>query len=68
MQIQLYPSELNYACAKMAENEHSFLSAFCEACLRADGENYELLRPVLHVLMDKYPARLRAWPHKEESR
>jgi hypothetical protein len=31
------------------------LVSFCQACLRADGENYELMRPALIVLMGKYP-------------
>lgn len=34
----------------------SFLGTFCLACLRADSDNYELLRPALYVLMKQYPA------------
>jgi len=74
--IQSYPDELDYVNAKLrgvidrsegkpvaGPFEGSFLSAFCLACLRADSENYEFIRPALLLLMDKYPAdpeRLRA--------
>lgn len=33
----------------------SFVKAIAEAGLRADDDNYALLRPVLLVLKDKYP-------------
>ncbi len=36
--------------------DKSFLGTFCQACLRADGANYETLRPALYVFMAKYPA------------
>jgi hypothetical protein len=59
MTIQFYPDELDYVNATIAfkgDGDTSFLGIFCEACLRADDENYELLRPVLAKLMEKYPA------------
>jgi hypothetical protein len=61
MIIQFYPDELDYVNATLhpsirAADDKSFLGTFCLACLRADDENYELLRPVLAVLMGKYPA------------
>jgi hypothetical protein len=56
--IQIYPDELDYVNAKMGcTGDKSFLRAFLEACLRADEENYALLRPVLHHFMRKYPLR-----------
>jgi hypothetical protein len=58
-EIQLYPDLLDYANAKIREarGARSFMSAFCEACLRADGANFEVLRPTLTTLMQKYPAK-----------
>lgn len=61
MIIQSYPDELDYVNAQLhplmrSKDDQSFLGTFCLACLRADGSNYQLLRPVLHVLMEKYPA------------
>lgn len=63
MTIQNYPEELNYVNAKLSalyleepEKPASFLNCFLYACLRADAENYLLLRPALQVLMVKYPA------------
>lgn len=66
MIIQNYPKELNYCNAilhPLAPQVGSFLEVFCYACLRADSANYEILRPALLIMMDKYPAdpeRLRA--------
>lgn len=61
MNIQFYPDDLDYVNAQLHPlsftDSNSFLATFCNACLRADAENYELLRPVLAVLMGKYPAR-----------
>jgi hypothetical protein len=57
--IQEHPAELNYVNAwigPLAQRPGNFLSTFLEACLRADDENYEILRPALLILMDKYPA------------
>ena len=62
MIIQGYLDELNYVNATLHGRGHddkSFLGTFCLACLRADSENYELLRPLLAVLMMKYPASAR---------
>ena len=58
MTIQDYPEEMNYVLAILhpkAPKVGSFLMSFCDACQRADWENYELLRPALHALMEKYP-------------
>jgi hypothetical protein len=61
MEIQSYPDELDYVNAQLhpsirAADDKSFLGTFCLACLRADGSNYEILRPSLFFLMAKYPA------------
>lgn len=60
MNIQFYTDELDYVNAKThifgGIDPMSFLGTFLRACLLADSENYELLRPVLAVLMKKYPA------------
>jgi hypothetical protein len=58
MTMHHYPEESTYILAILhpkAPKVGSFLMAFCEACVRADIENYELLRPALKVLMKKYP-------------
>jgi len=34
----------------------SFVKCFAEASARADWENYLFIRPVLMVMMEKYPA------------
>ena len=59
MAIQNYPWELIWVNQKLqfSKDSNSFLRAFCEACVRADDENYELLRPVLQKLMEKYPVK-----------
>jgi hypothetical protein len=61
--IQHYPDELDYVNARLhplhpdeVDEDKSFVTTFCLACLRADGINYELLRPVLAELMIRYPA------------
>lgn len=66
MNIQFYPDELDYVNAKLHPtgiraivedaNTGSFLATFLLACSRADAQNYELPRPVLKVMMEKYPA------------
>lgn len=33
----------------------SFIATFAQACFYADDENFELLRPVLVKMMEKYP-------------
>ena len=70
MTIQAYPDELDYVNAKLHPASKimpgTFLSNFLRACLAADGENYELLRPAVAVFMEKYPAeqeRLRMERH-----
>jgi len=60
MIIQDYPDELDYVNAQLHplirnSDDKSFLGTFCLACLRADSDNYELLRSALLVLMKKYP-------------
>lgn len=60
MIIQGYPNELDWVNAKLAEagpDCKSFVTTFCRAALRADSDNYELLRLPLGVLMVKYPAQ-----------
>ena len=58
MEIQGYPKELDYVNAKRLglRGGPSFLTTFLEACLRADAENYEVIRPALIFFMAKYPA------------
>lgn len=59
MNIQFYPDELDYVNAKLnpsAPKVGSFLECFLHACAAADGQNYELLRPALRTIMEKYPA------------
>jgi len=59
MNIQGYPDEVNYVNAVLhpeAKKCGSFMDYFLHACLHADWENYELLRPVLRKIMEKYPA------------
>jgi hypothetical protein len=63
MSIQNYPDELDYVNAQLHpqvrdRDDKSFLGTFCLACLRADDENYELLRLPLGFFMKKYPPRL----------
>jgi len=58
MEIQGYPDELDYANAQIASrdpDDQSFLGTFCLACLRADSQNYEVLRMSLRYFMIKYP-------------
>lgn len=59
MTIQLFPDELDWVNVQLSTREKddkSFLGTFCLACLRADHENYALMRPTLQVLIKKYPA------------
>lgn len=56
MTIQSYPQELAYVNAKLSDEPGDFLGHFLNACLRADEENYELLRLPLAVLRSRYPA------------
>jgi len=71
MIIQSYPDDLDYVNATLhgrGDDDKSFLGTFCLACLRADSENYELLRALLAVLMMKYPARVRRLAIEREDR
>jgi len=58
MEIQGYPEELDYVNAQLhlkGPDDESFLGTFCWACLRADSQNYEILRMSLRYFMIKYP-------------
>lgn len=60
MTIQSYPDELDYVNATLHgrdPDDKSFLATFCQACLRADDDNYELCRLLLKILILRYPAR-----------
>jgi hypothetical protein len=56
--IQFYPDELDYVNAQLHPLSKcgAFLESFFQSCLRADGQNYELLRPILKEFIVKYPA------------
>jgi hypothetical protein len=54
--IQVYPDELDWVNATLAGHPGSFLDLFCKCALAADAFNYELLRPVVAKVMQKYPA------------
>jgi hypothetical protein len=56
--IQRYPNELDYvnAVVRECQRHRSFIWYYCDVCLRADWENYEILRPALLIFMEKYPA------------
>jgi hypothetical protein len=59
MILQQYPDELHYVNAKLnplGTRCGSFLELLLYACMRADADNYEPLRPALHYFMAKYPA------------
>jgi hypothetical protein len=55
----MFPDELDYLNAVVRDHQRagSFMWSFCDACLRADGENYAIIRPALFIIMHKYPAR-----------
>ena len=58
MNIQFYPDELDYVNATLhplAPKPGRYLELLCHAALRADTENYELIRPALLAAMAKYP-------------
>jgi hypothetical protein len=57
MVIQFYPEEHDWVLASLDYNPGSFLGFVCNAALSADDENYELIRPLVLVLMKKYPAQ-----------
>jgi hypothetical protein len=54
IQSGFFRDELSYVNAKLASEPGDFLKNFLYACLRADEDNYELLRYPLAVFMDKY--------------
>jgi hypothetical protein len=59
MIIQQDTQALNYVNAQLhplAPKPGSYLECFLHACLRADSENYGILRPILLAYMVKYPA------------
>jgi hypothetical protein len=48
----------DYILKKLAnDNPGDFLRMFLESVLRADAQNYEILRPALLQIMAKYPRR-----------
>jgi hypothetical protein len=69
-EIQFYPDLLDYCNAKIAETRGSasFVGAFCLACVRADGENFETLRPALETIRKKHPARDVYLEHERKER
>ncbi len=69
-EIQFYPDLLDYCNAKIAETRgsSSFIGAFCLACVRADGENFETLRPALEAIRVKHPARASYLEHERRER
>jgi hypothetical protein len=52
-----YPELWEYVTRKEQENVGSFLATFLELCLRADAENFEIIKPALEKLQEKYPLR-----------
>ncbi len=72
MEAANYPDELDYINAQLHplmrhKGDQSFPATFLHACLRADADNYEILRPALAALMQKYPAnRTRLWMERHE--
>lgn len=63
MICQQYPEEFAWVSAKFNQQPGDFLGRFLAACLTADAENYELLRPAVRALMDKYPVERAAQTH-----
>lgn len=57
MNIQFYTDELQWCFATLDKHPGSFLHAFVQTCLAADADNYEHLRPVVAIMMRKYPAQ-----------
>lgn len=43
----------------------SFLRALADAALKADFENYQILRPALLQIRDRYPEYRSTWPERE---
>ena len=49
--------DVRHICTEVAlgkGNHGSFLMVFCEAVIRADYENFQLLKPVAEQLIEKY--------------
>lgn len=50
---------MNYSeriwCSNATMRGGSFVSAFADACLRADDHNITILKPALVQIMEKYP-------------
>lgn len=57
MIVSFYFELSEYVRKKMQENPGSFLRGFLECCVLADSENFELLKPVLEKIVEKYPLR-----------
>jgi len=55
--IHFYEADRKFAEAKLDEMPNLFLHHFLHACLHADSENYELMRPVLHKVAAQFPLR-----------
>ena len=45
-------------CQRAHSRGGSFVAAFAEACLHADPDNFQKLKPVLTQMMEKYPEYL----------
>lgn len=54
MNARAYPKE-HFWCVEAANRAGDFLKAFATAALRADAENYEIIRPAVLKFMEKYP-------------
>jgi hypothetical protein len=52
-----YPELDHYINSKFEEHVGSFLTLFFQACHCADSENFEILKPALIQLKEKYPIR-----------
>ena len=44
-----------FGAAHPNSSASSFVRTFAEACIRADGDNYPILRPALLEIAKKYP-------------
>ena len=55
--IEFYSEELEYCKSTMQYQRGSFMTHFIRACLHADGENFQLMLPVLRDIMAKYPLK-----------
>lgn len=54
MNIHEYPDEHYWAIEAVNRSGH-FLHDIAAAALRADADNYEIIRPAIQKLMKKYP-------------